>query len=178
MRLPSDIHTCRDVGMTYSPLPFFSPPAMLLFFPSCDRQESRHGLQAADRVCSNAPQAGNDPSVFVLQTLEKTKGIEVLKEACAACGEAITARKGRIIIKDEARVVSLPSSPEIDLTCAGHSVCLRLLYVHSILPPSAGLYKAWPHKHDVARGQGRCCSRLACLLPFIALMLGHACARR
>ena len=43
----------------------------------------------------------------VLQTLEKVKGIEVLKEACAACGEAIAARKGRMIVKDEARVVSL-----------------------------------------------------------------------
>lgn len=39
------------------------------------------------------------------QTLEKQKGIEVLKEACAACGEAIAARKGRMIVKDEARVV-------------------------------------------------------------------------
>ena len=43
----------------------------------------------------------------LIQTLEKTKGIEVLKEACAACGEAITARKGRMIVKDEARVVSI-----------------------------------------------------------------------
>ena len=43
----------------------------------------------------------------VLQTLEKVKGIEVLKEACAACGEAIATRKGRMIVKDEARVVSL-----------------------------------------------------------------------
>ena len=43
----------------------------------------------------------------LMQTLEKTKGIEVLKEACAACGEAITARKGRMIVKDEARVVSI-----------------------------------------------------------------------
>ena len=43
----------------------------------------------------------------VSQTLEKTKGIEVLKEACAACGEAIAARKGRMLVKDEARVVSL-----------------------------------------------------------------------
>ena len=42
------------------------------------------------------------------QTLEKQKGIEVLKEACAACGEAITARKGRMIVKDEARVVRCP----------------------------------------------------------------------
>lgn len=41
-----------------------------------------------------------------LQTLEKIKGIEVLKEACAACGEAILVRKGRMIVKDEARVVS------------------------------------------------------------------------
>ena len=39
------------------------------------------------------------------QTLEKTKGIEVLKEACAACGEAIAVRKGRMTVKDEARVV-------------------------------------------------------------------------
>ena len=46
----------------------------------------------------------------LMQTLEKTKGIEVLKEACAACGEAITARKGRMIVKDEARVVSISAS--------------------------------------------------------------------
>ena len=42
-----------------------------------------------------------------MQTLEKTKGIEVLKEACAACSEAIAARKGRMLVKDEARVVSV-----------------------------------------------------------------------
>lgn len=39
------------------------------------------------------------------QTLEKAKGIEVLKEACAACAEAILTHKGRMIVKDEARVV-------------------------------------------------------------------------
>jgi hypothetical protein len=42
------------------------------------------------------------------QTLERQKGIEVLKEACAACGEAIATKKGRMIIKDEARVVRGP----------------------------------------------------------------------
>ena len=51
------------------------------------------------------------------QTLEKTKGIEVLKEACAACGEAIAVRKGRMIVKDEARVVSSW------LLCLSHTSC-------------------------------------------------------
>ncbi len=44
-------------------------------------------------------------SVALWQTLEKVKGIEVLKEACAACAESIAAKKGRMIVKDEARVV-------------------------------------------------------------------------
>jgi hypothetical protein len=57
-----------------------------------------------------------------MQTLEKTKGIEVLKEACAACGEAITARKGRMIVKDEARVVSI-SARALSLSL---SLCLSL----------------------------------------------------
>ena len=50
-------------------------------------------------------------SVVRLQTLEKQKGIEVLKEACVACGEAIAAQKGRMVVKDEARVVRWPASP-------------------------------------------------------------------
>ena len=40
-----------------------------------------------------------------VQTLEKVKGVEVLKEACAACAESIAAKKGRMIVKEEARVV-------------------------------------------------------------------------
>ena len=44
-------------------------------------------------------------SVVQWQTLEKVKGIEVLKEACAACAESIAAKKGRMIVKEEARVV-------------------------------------------------------------------------
>ena len=46
-------------------------------------------------------------SLCQCQTLEKAKGIEVLKEACAACAESILTRKGRMIVKDEARVVSV-----------------------------------------------------------------------
>lgn len=57
------------------------------------------------------------------QTLEKVKGIEVLKEACAACGEAIAVRKGRMIVKDEARVVS---------THSFKIVCWRVLCPHCI----------------------------------------------
>lgn len=41
------------------------------------------------------------------QTLEKAKGIEVLKEACQACAEEILRHKGRMIVKDEARVVRI-----------------------------------------------------------------------
>ncbi len=44
-------------------------------------------------------------SVDVWQTLEKVKGVEVLKEACAACAESIAAKKGRMVVKEEARVV-------------------------------------------------------------------------
>jgi hypothetical protein len=43
-----------------------------------------------------------------VQTLEKAKGIEVLKEACAACAESIIYKKGRMTVKDEARVVRTP----------------------------------------------------------------------
>lgn len=40
-----------------------------------------------------------------MQTLEKVKGVEVLKEACAACAESIATKKGRMVVKEEARVV-------------------------------------------------------------------------
>ncbi|BDA46886.1 Eukaryotic translation initiation factor 2 subunit 1 [Coccomyxa sp. Obi] len=48
------------------------------------------------------------PPLYVLttNTLEKVKGIEVLKEACVACAESIAAKKGRMVVKEEARVVS------------------------------------------------------------------------
>lgn len=46
-------------------------------------------------------------STVLWQTLEKVKGIEVLKEACAACAESIAAKKGRMVVKEEARVVRL-----------------------------------------------------------------------
>ena len=45
-----------------------------------------------------------------MQTLERQKGIEVLKEACVACGESIATKKGRMTVKDEARVVRGPAS--------------------------------------------------------------------
>jgi hypothetical protein len=46
-----------------------------------------------------------------MQTLEKVKGVEVLKEACAACAESIATKKGRMVVKEEARVVrAQPSS--------------------------------------------------------------------
>ena len=76
----------------------------------------------------------------------------MLKEACAACGEAITARKGRIIIKDEARVVHPLHYSEINCTCTVSSACLRLLSGHSTLPSCIGENSFWCHRHDVWHG--------------------------
>eukprot|EP01024_Parvocaulis_polyphysoides_P028654 TRINITY_DN2586_c1_g1_i1.p5 TRINITY_DN2586_c1_g1~~TRINITY_DN2586_c1_g1_i1.p5 ORF type:complete len:193 (-),score=46.00 TRINITY_DN2586_c1_g1_i1:561-1094(-) len=48
------------------------------------------------------------PPLYVLstQTLDKSRGIEVLKNACEACREVIEERKGKLLIKEAARVVS------------------------------------------------------------------------
>ena len=69
------------------------------------------------------------------QTLEKQKGIEVLKEACAACGEAITARKGRMIVKDEARVVRCLFWPKSIETFGSGRPCLP--HPRDARPPSS-----------------------------------------
>lgn len=48
------------------------------------------------------------PPLYVLttQTLDKTKGVEVLNLACQACAENIEKAKGKLTIKESARVVS------------------------------------------------------------------------
>ena len=66
------------------------------------------------------------------QTLEKTKGIEVLKEACAACGEAIATRKGRMIVKDEARVVSSWLLGPIHISCERELMLFSSAYIYEL----------------------------------------------
>ena len=82
----------------------------------------------------------------MLQTLEKQKGIEVLKEACTACGEAILAQKGRMVVKDEARVV------RIVLLCAS---CLQPLF--SIMPCNGRFSDRSVFKNDAGNLLQTCC---------------------
>ena len=48
------------------------------------------------------------PPLYVLttNTLEKTKGIEVLNAACQIAKTTVEARKGRLLVKEAARAVS------------------------------------------------------------------------
>jgi translation initiation factor 2 subunit 1 len=48
------------------------------------------------------------PPLYVLttQTLDKNRGLELLKEACDKCRETIESKKGKLVVKTEARIVS------------------------------------------------------------------------
>lgn len=48
------------------------------------------------------------PPLYVLttQTLDKSKGIEVLNVACEACQKCIESGKGKLVVKEAARAVS------------------------------------------------------------------------
>ena len=48
------------------------------------------------------------PPLYVLttQTLDKNKGLELLREACDECKATIEGHKGKLQVKSEARVVS------------------------------------------------------------------------
>jgi translation initiation factor 2 subunit 1 len=92
-----------------------APPLYILaFFVSCDTMWAPH---AQDSMRA-AEKAGTEdcpvkmklvaPPLYVLttQTLEKAKGTDVLNAAVAACKLAIEQAKGRLVIKEAARVVS------------------------------------------------------------------------
>lgn len=66
------------------------------------------------------------PPLYVLttSTLDKVKGVEVLSEACKACGDSIAANKGRFVIKEAARAVRVQplahmglSGPVVGVLC-------------------------------------------------------------
>lgn len=56
------------------------------------------------------------PPLYVLttQTLEKNRGLELLREACEACRSVMDAKRGKIVIKSEARVVSAQEDKLLD----------------------------------------------------------------
>lgn len=56
------------------------------------------------------------PPLYVLttQTLEKNRGLELLREACESCRTVMEAKRGKIVIKSEARVVSAQEDKLLD----------------------------------------------------------------
>lgn len=56
------------------------------------------------------------PPLYVLttQTLEKNRGLELLREACDKCRAVMEAKLGKIVIKNEARVVSAQEDKLLD----------------------------------------------------------------
>lgn len=56
------------------------------------------------------------PPLYVLttQTLEKARGLELLRDACDRCREVMEERRGKIVVKSEARVVSAQEDKLLD----------------------------------------------------------------
>lgn len=75
------------------------------------------------------------PPLYVLttQTLEKVKGTDVLNAAVAACKVAIEASKGRLLVKEAARVVSERDDRLLSDQVRTATCCLGAIIVARIL---------------------------------------------
>lgn len=90
------------------------------------RLEASHGGVDVQEAMRTAEKLSTDdievkmklvaPPLYVLttQTLEKARGLELLREACDKCRAIMEERRGKIVVKSEARVVSAQEDKLLD----------------------------------------------------------------